>query len=243
MRTAGRIVALVLDEVRRRAAPGVATAELDRVAEEIIRSHHAVPSFKGYGAGRGRKGFPASICSSIDQELVHGIPSRDRILREGQILSIDVGACYEGYHGDAAITLPVGEVSPQVLELIKVTEGALYAGIAAARAGNRIGDISSAIQEHVESHGFAVVREYTGHGIGRQMHEGLLIPNYGEAGQGLALRAGMTMALEPMVHVGDWRTRVLDDEWTVVTWDGTLSAHAEHTILVQEEEAEILTRL
>jgi len=243
MREAGRIVARVLEAIRQRANPGVSTAELDVLAETIIRTEGAVPSFKGYTAGVKRQPFPATICTSIDQELVHGIPSKDRILQEGQILSVDVGAIYKGYHGDAAITIPIGRVSQQARDLIAVTVGALAAGVAAARAGNRVGDISAAIQHFVESRGYAVVREYTGHSIGREMHEGLQILNFGEPGQGVRLRAGMTLALEPMVNAGDWRTRLLDDQWTVVTYDGKLSAHFEHTIAIRDSESEILTRL
>lgn len=244
MRQAGRIVAMVHAALRKRAVPGATTAELDEQAEQIIRSEDAVPSFKGYGGGKGHSPFPGTICASIDNELVHGIPSRERMLEAGQILSVDVGAIYKGYHGDAAFTIAIGQVPHQTHDLLKVTEGALVAGIAAARADNRIGDISAAIQQYVESHGYAVVREYTGHGIGREMHEGLQILNYGEPGRGVRLRAGMTIALEPMVNVGDWRTRVLDDGWTVVTLDGSLSAHFEHTIAIRDNgEADILTRL
>jgi methionyl aminopeptidase len=243
MRSAGRIVAQVLEEIRRRAVAGVTTAEMDDFAERMIRAEGAVPSFKGYGGAAGRPAFPATICASIDQELVHGVPSKDRALKEGQILSVDVGAIYKGYHGDAAITVPIGRVSQTAMELIAATERALAAGIKAARAGNRLGDISSAIQRSVESDGFSVVREYTGHGIGRQMHEGLQVLNFGEPGQGIRLRSGMTLALEPMINVGDSRTRVLDDGWTVVTYDGSLSAHCEHTIAIRDGEAEILTCL
>lgn len=243
MRRAGQIVAKVLEAVRERVRPGITTGELDELAEHIIRVEGAIPSFKGYDGGGGRPPYPASICASVDHEVVHGIPSRQRVLKEGQILSVDVGAIYQGYHGDAAITVPVGKVSDLTRRLLEVTEGALYAGIAAARAGNRLGDISHAIQSYVESRGFSVVREYTGHGIGREMHEGLQVLNFGEPGRGVRLRAGMTLALEPMVNVGDWRTKVLEDGWTVVTYDGSLSAHFEHTILVRDGEAEILTRL
>lgn len=243
MRRAGQIVAKVLEAIRERVRPGITTGELDELAERIIRAEGAIPSFKGYDGGSDRPPFPATICASVDNEVVHGIPSRQRVLEEGQILSVDVGAIYQGYHGDAAITVPVGKVSELARRLMEVTEGALYAGIAAARAGNRLGDISHAIQSYVESRGFSVVREYTGHGIGREMHEGLQVLNFGEPGRGVRLRAGMTLALEPMVNVGDWRTRVLADGWTVVTYDGSLSAHFEHTILVRDGEAEILTRL
>jgi methionyl aminopeptidase len=241
MRQAGRIVARVLAAMRKHAVAGVSTGELDAIAEDMIRSADAIPSFKGYGGGHGRRPYPASICASINEELVHGIPSLERKLQEGQILSVDVGAIYKGYHGDAAISVPIGRVSTVAQDLLTVTEGALAEGIAAAREGQRIGDISSAIQQYVESHGFSVVREYTGHGIGREMHEGLQILNFGEPGRGIRLRKGMTMALEPMVNVGDWRTRVLEDGWTVVTMDGTLSAHFEHTVAIQDGPAEILT--
>lgn len=243
MRRAGQIVAKVLEAIREQVHPGITTGELDELAERIIRAEGGIPSFKGYDGGSDRPPFPATICASVDNEVVHGIPSRQRVLEEGQILSVDVGAIYQGYHGDAAITVPVGKVSDLARRLMEVTEGALYAGIAAARAGNRLGDISHAIQSYVESRGFSVVREYTGHGIGREMHEGLQVLNFGEPGRGVRLRAGMTLALEPMVNVGDWRTRVLADGWTVVTYDGSLSAHFEHTILVRDGEAEILTRL
>ena len=239
MRQAGKIVAKVHAALRERAAPGVSTGELDELAEEIIRSEDAVPSFLGYG----RPPFPATICASIDNELVHGIPSRSRLLEEGQILSVDVGAIYKGYHGDAAFTMGIGQIPEKTQDLLDVTEGALAAGIGAAQAGNRVGDISAAIQEYVETRGYSVVREYTGHGIGREMHEGLQVLNYGQPGHGVRLRAGMTIALEPMVNVGDWRTKVLDDDWTVVTRDGSLSAHFEHTIAVRNGEAEILTHL
>ena len=242
MRQAGRIVARVLDAIRQRAAPGVTTGELDALAEELIRAAGAIPSFKGYTAGGAHPSYPATICASVDTELVHGIPSRQRILKEGQILSVDVGAICKGYHGDAAITIPIGQVTAQAQALIKTTEEALAAGIAAAQAGKRVGDISAAIQAHVEACGFSVIREYTGHGIGRVMHEGLQILNFGEPGHGVLLRNGMTLALEPMTSAGHWRTRVLDDGWTVVMADGALSAHAEHTIAIHDGEPDILTR-
>lgn len=241
MRQAGYIVAKVLELMREQAVPGVTTAELDAMAETLIRDHHAIPSFKGYPPGSPNP-FPATICASINAELVHGIPS-DRVLKEGDILSVDVGAIHEGYHGDAAVTLPIGEIDASTQRLLDVTKGSLYAGIAAAKAKNRTGDISAAIQEYVERHGLNVVREYTGHGIGRQMHEDPQVPNFGERGRGVRLRAGMTVALEPMVLSGSPRVRVLDDNWTVIAADGKLTAHFEHTILVQDGEAEILTRL
>lgn len=241
MRQAGRIVAEVLQLMRERAAPGVTTGELDAWAEELIRGHDAIPSFKGYPPGS-QNPFPASICASINDELVHGIPG-ERALEEGDIISIDVGAIHEGYHGDAAVTLPVGEIDEETKRLLDVTQKALYAGIEQARAGNRSGDISAAIQGMAEQHGYNVVREYTGHGIGRQMHEDPQVPNFGEPGRGLLLRSGMTIALEPMVLVGGRHVRVADDHWTVVSTDGALTAHFEHTILVQDGKAEILTTL
>ncbi|MGB9593071.1 MAG: type I methionyl aminopeptidase [Anaerolineae bacterium] len=236
MREAGRIVAQVLEAMKAKAAPGVTTAELNEEAERLIRKMGAIPSFKGY------HGYPAAICTSINEQVVHGIPDGRR-LKEGDILSVDVGAIYKGYHGDAAITIPIGTVSPEAKRLLEVTEGALWAGIAKARAGLRTGDISAAIQEWVESRGMSVVREYTGHGIGRQMHEDPQIPNFGRAGTGYVLREGMTFALEPMVNLGTWKTRVLSDGWTVVTEDGKLSAHFEHTVAVTDGEPQVLTVL
>ncbi|HEC34831.1 MAG TPA: type I methionyl aminopeptidase [Chloroflexi bacterium] len=241
MRQAARIVAEVLARMREEVAPGVTTGELNALAEEVIRRHNAIPSFRGYPPGSAHP-FPATVCASVNEELVHGIPG-SRVLQEGDIVSIDVGAIYEGYHGDAAVTLPVGEVGEEARRLLEVTEGALYAGIAQARAGNRSGDISAAIQEYVEQRGFNVVREYTGHGIGRQMHEDPQVPNFGQPGHGVLLRPGMTIALEPMVLAGDHRVRVLADHWTVVSADGRLTAHFEHTVLIRDGEAEILTRL
>jgi methionyl aminopeptidase len=241
MRRASRIVAEVLGMMREQVAPGVTTAELDDMAEDIIRGHNAIPSFLGYPPGSVHP-FPATICASINEELVHGIPG-PRVLQEGDIISIDVGAILDGYHGDAAVTLPVGQISPETQELLNVTEGALYAGISAAKAGNRSGDVSAAIQSYVENHGYNVVREYTGHGIGRSMHEDPQVPNYGEPGRGVSLRPGMTIALEPMVLAGDRHVRVLDDHWTVVSDDGELTAHFEHSIAITNGDAEILTRL
>lgn len=236
MREAGRVVARVLEALQAKAAPGITTAELDEEAERLIRKLGAIPSFKGY------HGYPATICASINEQVVHGIPNGRR-LNEGDILSVDVGVILKGYHGDAAVTLPIGAVSPEARRLLEVTEGALWAGIAKARAGLRTGDISAAIQEWVESRGMSVVREYTGHGIGRQMHEDPQIPNFGRAGTGHVLRGGMTFALEPMVNLGTWKTKVLSDGWTVVTEDGRLSAHFEHTIAVTDGEPLVLTVL
>jgi methionyl aminopeptidase len=243
MRQAGRIVAQALALTRERVQPGVTTLELDALAEEEIRRRDAIPSFKGYPNNvPGVKPFPATICASINEELVHGIPD-SRPLREGDIVSIDCGAIYKGYHGDSAVTVPVGRIAPETQALLDATEEALYLGIAQARIGNRIGDVASAIQRHVESKGYSVVREYTSHCIGREMHEGFSFPNLGKPGRGMKLRHGMTIALEPMVNAGDWRTRVLEDGWTVSSLDGSLSAHFEHTIAVVNGKARILTQL
>jgi len=243
MRQAGRIVVYVWEAMADTVAPGVSTAQLDEIAETIIRKNGAIPSFKGY-PHRGVNDFPASICVSINQEIVHGIPSAERVLHRGDIVSIDVGVIYKGYQGDGAITLPVGEVSEEAQRLLAVTRSALAAGIAQARAGNQTTDISRAIQRCAESRGYQVVREYTGHGIGKQMHEEPQVPNYYQEGmRSYTLEPGMTLALEPMVNVGTWRTRALPDGWTVETADGKLSAHFEHTIAITDGEPEILTRL
>jgi len=216
--------------------PGVTTRELDQMAYRFIRKNRARPSFKGY------RGFPASICASVNEEVVHGIPG-DRVLKSGDIISVDLGVIYDGYQGDAAFTMGVGEIDPLARDLIAATEASLCAGIEQARPGNRLGDVSAAIEREAASRGFAVVREYVGHGIGRQMHEDPPIPNFGTPGEGPLLRQGMTMALEPMVNIGDWRTKVLSDNWTVVTLDGSLSAHFEHTVAITANGPEILTRL
>ncbi len=240
MRRANAIVAEVLGKMREWVVPGVTTAELDQRAEEVIRGHGAIPSFKGYPPGSAHP-FPGTICASVNEELVHGIPG-PRVLKEGDIISIDVGAILDGYHGDGAVTLAVGEVNQEAKDLMAVTEGALDAGIAAARADNRTGDISAAIQSYVEERGYEVVREYTGHGIGREMHEDPQVPNHGKPGQGALLRKGLTIALEPMVLISSPRVRVLDDHWTVVSRNGNLTAHFERTIAIDESEADILTR-
>jgi methionyl aminopeptidase len=240
MRRANGIVAEVLTRMREWVAPGVTTAALDAKAEAVIRGYDAIPSFKGYPPGSANP-FPATICASVNEELVHGIPG-PRVLEEGDIISIDVGAILEGYHGDGAVTLPVGEVSQEAKDLMAVTEGSLEAGIAAARAGGRSGDISSAIQGYVEGRGYEVVRQYTGHGIGRKMHEDPQVPNHGKPGEGVLLRKGMTIALEPMVLISSPRVRVLDDHWTVVSRNGSLTAHFERTIAITEGEADVLTR-
>jgi methionyl aminopeptidase len=246
MRQAGRIVAEVLATMRDKARPGVSTAELDAVAEEIITRDQAIPAFKGY-PHNGQNDFPASICASINEEIVHGIPNPHRILKEGDIISIDVGAVYKGFYGDAAITLAIGKVDEETHRLLEVTEGALMAGIAQVREGNRLWNVIRAIQSYVERSGFNVLREYQGHGIGRNMHEEPGVPNFlgrrGQRPKNYPLMSGMTIALEPMVVIGDWHTRVLDDGWAVVTMDGKRSAHFEHTVAVVNGEPEILTRL
>jgi methionyl aminopeptidase len=246
MRQAGHIVAEVLATMRDRARPGVSTAELDAVAEEVITQHEAIPAFKGYPHS-GVNDFPASICASINEEIVHGIPSSHRVLKEGDVISIDVGAVYKGFYGDAAVTLAIGQVSPDTQRLLEVTEGALMAGIAEAHTGNHLWNVIRAIQIYVEREGYNVLREYQGHGIGRRMHEKPDIPNFlgprGRRPKNYPLMSGMTIALEPMVVAGDWHTRVLEDGWTVVTADGKCSAHFEHTIAITNGAPEILTRL
>lgn len=236
MRRAGRIVAEILQKVSERVRPGVKTKELDIIAETELEIRRATSSFKGY------HGFPANLCVSVNDEIVHGIPG-EKILNEGDIVSLDFGAIYDGFQGDAAITVPVGEISPVAQRLIDATREALEKGIAAARAGATLGDISAAIQKHAESKNYSVVREYTGHGIGRDMHEDPQIPNYGIAGTGPVLKEGMTLALEPMLNTGSSSTRVAKDRWTVLTADGSLSAHFEHTIAINDSEPEVLTRV
>jgi len=234
MREAGRVVAAVIEALAKTVSAGVTTGELDKVADRELKKHRSVSAFRGY------RGFPASICTSINEEVVHGIPG-SRILKAGDIISLDVGAILDGFYADAAVTLPVGKISAEAQRLIETTEGALQAGIAAARSGARLGDISAAIQSYVESKNFSVVREYVGHGVGRDLHEDPQIPNFGIAGEGLLLKKGMTLALEPMVNAGEWRTKVADNRWTVSTIDGRLSAHFEHTIAITDGSAEILT--
>src|SRR5947209_11013038 len=226
MRAAGRVVAAMLDACRASVHPGVTTAELDRVAAEVLRKAGAESSFLGYSTPP----YPATICTSVNSEIVHGIPSPKRKLREGDIIGIDAGAIVDGWHADAAITVPVGRVSAQAETLIRVTREALVRGIAAARVGNRLGDIGAAVQRYVEGEGFSIVRNYVGHGIGRAMHEEPQVPNYGLADLGRVIKEGLCIAIEPMVNVGGIATRVLEDNWTVVTEDGSLSAHFEHTL-------------
>jgi methionyl aminopeptidase len=234
MRQAGRIVAAILDVLKRSLEPGMATEELDAVVVGELSRYGATSSFKGY------RGFPAHVCVSVNEELVHGIPGK-RVLREGDIVSLDFAAMVDGFHADAALTVGVGEINPQAQALLEATEGAVAAGIASGRSGACLSDISAAIQAFAETRGFSVVREYVGHGIGRKMHEEPQIPNFGPSGQGPFLRKGMTLALEPMVNAGGWHTKVGGDRWTVTTADGSLCAHCEHTIAITDGDPEILT--
>ncbi|WP_075864854.1 type I methionyl aminopeptidase [Carboxydothermus islandicus] len=234
MREAGRIVALTLQALEKVIEPGITTLELDKIAEETIKKLGGKPAFKGL------YGFPATICASINEEVVHGIPGL-RKLRNGDIISIDIGAVVDGYYGDAAKTWPVGEVSPEAKKLLEVTEASLYAGIEAAVVGNRVSDISHAVESYVVRHGFSVVRQYAGHGIGKALHEEPNVPNYGKPGRGARLVPGMTLAIEPMVNIGTYEVFTLPDKWTVVTRDGKWSAHFEHTIAITENGPMILT--
>jgi methionyl aminopeptidase len=235
MREAGRLVGEVLTELAAAVAPGVSTGDLDALAEKRIAEAGATAAFKGY------HGYPATICASINDEVIHGIPSGRRLLQDGDIISIDVGASLDGYFGDSALTLAVGQVSEGAATLLRVTEEALYKAIECARAGNRISDIGHAVQQHVEAYGFSVVREFVGHGIGERMHEEPQVPNYGEPGRGSRLAEGMVLAIEPMVNAGKAAVKVLADGWTAVTRDSSLSAHFEHTVAVTSGEPWILT--
>ncbi|MBE9474864.1 MAG: type I methionyl aminopeptidase [Chloroflexi bacterium] len=237
MREAGRVNALVLKTVREMVSPGITTQELDAVAEELIRKNGGKPAFKNYP---GPYPYPATLTISINEELVHGIPGK-RELEEGDLVSVDCGTVLDGFVADSAFSMGVGEISPQAQQLLEVTEKALYLGIDKMRPGNRVGDVSAAIQQFVEGYNFHVPREYTGHGVGRNMHEGPLVPNFGVSGRGIPLRPGITVALEPMVMVGTHRTRVLDDQWTVISADRSLTAHFEHSVAVTEDEPIILT--
>ena len=236
MRQAGHVVARAKAVMREAIRPGMTTRDLDELAEAEIRRLGAIPGFKGY------MGFPATVCISINEEIVHGIPG-DRVIQDGDMVSMDVGAIVEGFNGDSAFTVGVGSVAPEVTALMDVTREALERGIAAARHGSRVGDISWAVQSYVEELGYSVVREYVGHGIGKALHEEPQIPNYGPPGTGLMLRKGLVIAIEPMVNIGGWQTKVLDDNWTVVTADGSLSAHFEDTLAITDGDAEVLTRL
>lgn len=236
MRDAGKIVAGALQEVKKAVRPDVTTQELDTAAEEYIKGAGAIPAFKGY------HGFPGNICTSVNEQVVHGIPGLRR-LKSGDNVSIDIGAVINGYYGDAAITVPVGEVDAATQKLIAVTESSLYKGLEQAIAANRLSDVSHAVQVEAEAHGFGVVRDYVGHGIGRHMHEDPQIPNYGPPGRGPRLKPGMALAIEPMINAGTFEVKTLDDGWTVVTTDGKRSAHFEHTVVVTEDGPEILTKL
>ena len=236
MRAAGQLVGQVLQELRSMAQPGLTTIELDRAAEKLIRDAGALPTFKGY------HGFPYSICASVNEQVVHGFPS-DYVLKDGDIFSIDCGVTLEGFVGDTATTVPIGLVDEAVLKLISVTDECLELAIDQCRPGKHLGDIGFAVQQHAEAHGYSVVRDYVGHGIGRRMHEDPQIPNYGKPGQGPKIRAGYVFAVEPMINLGTHYTKVLADGWTVVTLDGKPSAHSEHTIAITEEGPDVLTRI
>ncbi len=235
MREAGRITALAHRKVAEAIAPGVSTFELDRIAEQAIRENGATPSFKGYG------GFPGSICASINDVVIHGIPKKNIILKHGDIISIDIGACYKGYHGDSARTHAVGKISKEKEDLIRCTRESFYEGLKFAKPNNHLSDISHAIESYVVMHGYGVVRDFTGHGVGQKLHEDPAIPNYGDPGMGPLLKEGMTLAIEPMVTSGNYRVKVLSDGWTTVTVDGSDSAHYENTILITKDGYEILT--
>jgi methionyl aminopeptidase len=237
MRQAGRINAEIMATIKNLIQPGVSTADLNAAAEDVLKKHGCYSPFKGYS----QPPYPASICTSVNEELVHGIPSRKRILREGDILSADCGTVFEGFVADSAFTAGVGEISAEAKRLLEITEGALYAAIDKMRVGCRTGDISAAIQNYVESRGLHVTREYTSHGVGREMHEGPMVPNFGTAGSGMPLRPGMTIAIEPMVLIGTHETRVLRDKWTVISADKSLTAHFEHSVAVTEGDPLLLT--
>ena len=236
MAEAGRIVAEVLEGIRKIITPGMKTKEIDEFAESFIRSKGAKPAFKGY------RGYPSSVCTSINEQVVHGIPSSTK-LRNGDIISLDIGVKYRGFFGDAAVTLPVGTIGKEAERLVNVTEQSLQAGIEQAVAGNRISDISASIQRCAETEGFSVVRTFVGHGIGRELHEEPQIPNYGRPGEGPEIRVGMTLAIEPMVNAGGWEVSILNDGWTAVTKDRKLSAHFEHTVAITKNGQEILTKI
>jgi len=236
MRKSNSIVAAILEELAKKIRPGVRTVELDRLSEEMALKKGALPAFKGY------RGYPYSLCTSVNSEVVHGMPS-ERELKEGDIISLDFGILNDGYYGDAAVTVPVGDITPEAKRLLRVTEEALYKGITEVKAGNRIGDISAAIQGHVEAAGYSVVRDLVGHGIGKSLHEDPQVPNYGSGGRGIELKPGMVFAIEPMVNEGTYRVEILRDGWTVVTADGKLSAHFEHSVAITENGPVILSRI
>lgn len=234
MRRAGQVLKGFFEFIEKEIKPGVSTAHIDKLAYDYIVAHECTPSFKGYS------GFPASICASVNEEVVHGIPG-NRILKDGDIFSIDVGACYQGYHADAARTYPVGNITPEAQRLIDVTRESFFEGMKLAKAGNRVGDVSSAIQEYVEAHGYSVVRDLVGHGIGAHLHESPEVPNFGHPGRGARLQQGMTIAVEPMVNMGRYDVYTLDNDWTVVTEDNSLSAHYENTVIITDGEPEFTT--
>jgi methionyl aminopeptidase len=235
MRRGGRILAEVVERLRASVKPGMSTLDIDEDVEGFIRTRGAKPAFKGY------RGFPATVCVSINEEVVHGIPSRSRRLQEGDIIGLDLGCIVEGYYADCALTLALGPVPPRVQELLDVTRESLEAAIGQCRPGRRLSDVSHAVQSHVEAHGFNVVRQFVGHGIGRQLHEDPQVPNFGEPGRGPVLKPGMVLAIEPMVTMGGFEVRILEDQWTAVTVDGSLSAHFEHTIAITDDGPEVLT--
>ena len=237
MRTAGHILAEALERLRTFVKPGVSTLEIDQEIEEFIRARAAKPAFKGY------RGFPATVCTSLNEEVVHGIPAAHRRVKEGDIIGLDLGCVIDGYYADCAFTLAIGEIQPRVQELLEVTRESLERAIAECRPARRLGDVSHAVQSHVERHGFSVVRAFVGHGIGRELHEDPQIPNFGEPGRGPLLKPGMVLAIEPMVTMGSWEVRILEDRWTAVTQDGSLAAHFEHTVAITEDGPEVLTRL
>jgi methionyl aminopeptidase len=236
-RASNRIVAEVLSKLREKVKPGVRTRDLDKFAEEISRKRGARPAFKGY------HGYPYSLCISVNEVVVHGMPSEESVLEEGDIVGLDFGVDYQGFFGDATITLPVGKVTQKALRLIQVTEQSLYAGIEQARDGNRLGDISAAVQHVVEDAGYSVVRDFVGHGIGKNLHEDPQIPNFGKKGRGIELKRGMILAIEPMVNAGEYKVKVLPDGWTVITEDGSLSAHFEHSVAITDNGPDILSKL
>lgn len=235
MRIAGKITGETLKVLEKHIRPGVSTKQLDKIAHDYIVSKGARPGFLHYG------GFPASLCTSVNDAVIHGIPNKREVLKEGDIISLDIGACWQGYHGDAARTFAVGKISDEAQRLIDVTKASFFEGIKCATHGAKIGDISAAIQEYVEKYGYSLVRDFTGHGVGRELHEAPSVPNFGKAGKGPRLAAGMTLAIEPMVNQGDYQVEILDNDWTVVTADGSLSAHYENTVLITHGECEILT--
>ncbi|HWV37632.1 MAG TPA: type I methionyl aminopeptidase [Vulgatibacter sp.] len=240
MREAGRVVATILERLREAARPGVSTGELDELAAALIREHGVKSAFLGYGPG-GLPPYPGVLCASINEEIVHGIPSRKRILKEGDIISLDFGVMKDGWYGDSAITVGVGRISEEAARLVEATRRCLEIGIEQARVGNRLYDIGAAIQSYAEGLGYGVTRDFVGHGIGRRMHEDPQVPNCGRAGQGIRLKAGMVLAIEPMINEGTWEVDILEDQWTAVTADRRLSAHFEHTVAITEDGPEILT--